>query len=283
MGTHSSLRYTETMTRLTNPARRALLLTCILSSACASTTSTSSATQTPATSAPLTQGSTPGEVVLSADLLVRPLSGNVLLHVSWKEVEGWGRVGSNGLVVLGEREALLVDTAFTDEQTAQLLDHVETAHGRRVTHILVTHSHDDRMGGIREAQRRGITVHGLALTAERAIAEGNPPPDETFASETTLNVDGARALAFFPGAAHAPDNAVVWLPDAEVLFGGCMIREAAGTNVGNMGDASLSTWEDAVNTIRARVPSPRIVVPGHGEVGDAGLLDHTIALVRAAR
>ena len=223
------------------------------------------------------------DVTLHADLVVRRLSPNVLLHVSWKELPEWGRVSSNGLVVMGPHEALLVDTTCDDAGTALLLDHVEAAHGRRVTHAIVTHSHDDRMGGIREAQRRGIVVHGLALTALRAVAAGEPPPSETFASETTLRVDGVRAEAFFPGAAHAPDNLVVWLPDEHVLFGTCMVREQAGTSVGNLADASLETWEAALAAVRARVPAPRVVVPGHGEPGDAGLLDHTLTLVRAAR
>jgi metallo-beta-lactamase class B len=76
---------------------------------------------------------------------------------------------------------------------------------------------------------------------------------------------------------------VVWLPDEQVLFGTCMVREQAGTSVGNLADASLETWEAALAAVRARVPAPRVVVPGHGEPGDAGLLDHTLALVRAAR
>lgn len=255
--------------------RHLAILACALLSGCA--------TSTPAPASTSAESAAPSDTVLSADLVVRPLRPNVLLHVSWKELPEWGRVGSNGLVVLGQHEALLVDTTWSDEPTALLLDHVETTYGRRVTHAVITHSHDDRMGGIRELLRRGIRVHGLALTADRAIAEGEPPPTETFASETTLDVDGAQAVAFFPGAAHAPDNLVVWLPSEGVLFGTCMIRELAGTSVGNLSDASLTTWEGAVNAVRARVPSPRIVVPGHGEPGDAALLDHTIALVRAAR
>ena len=62
-----------------------------------------------------------------------------------------------------------------------------------------------------------------------------------------------------------------------------MVREQAGTSVGNLADASLETWEAALAAVRARVPAPRVVVPGHGEPGDAGLLDHTLTLVRAAR
>jgi metallo-beta-lactamase class B len=144
---------------------------------------------------------------------------------------------------------------------------------------VVTHSHDDRIGGIREALARHVVVHGLDLTAERAIAAGLPAPTARFAKEAVLTVDGVRAEAFFPGAAHAPDNVVVWFPASGVLFGSCMIREAKAGSVGNRADASLATWDAAVRAIEARVPSPRIVVPGHGDPGDASLLAHTRDLV----
>ena len=48
------------------------------------------------------------DVTLHTDLVVRQLSPNVLLHVSWKELPEWGRVSSNGLVVMGPHEALLL-------------------------------------------------------------------------------------------------------------------------------------------------------------------------------
>ncbi|MCA9533459.1 MAG: subclass B1 metallo-beta-lactamase [Myxococcales bacterium] len=232
---------------------------------------------------PTTATPAPGEAALGPDFMVRELSSGVLLHVSWTELPEWGRISSNGLVVLGAREALLVDTTWDDGGTERLLDHVESAYGRRVSHAVVTHSHEDRMGGIRALQRRSVTVHGLSLTAERARAAGKPAPDQTFATEANLDVDGVHAEVFFPGAAHAPDNVVVWLPDVGVLFGTCMIRELASTSVGNLADASLDTWVASVSAVRRRVPAPRVVVPGHGEPGDATLLDHTIALVRAAQ
>lgn len=248
---------------------RITLLACLLLAACASTQ--------PSVEAPVAAA----ETRLSDDLFVRPLAPGVLLHVSWKTLPAWGRISSNGLVVLGASEALLVDTAWGDEPTEALLDYVEREHHRRVTHLVVTHAHDDRVGGIRAALARGVVVHELALTAERAAAQGYPPPTETFERELALDVDGIHAEVFFPGAAHAPDNVVVWLPASRILVGGCMIREASATSIGNLADASLDAWSESVRAVETRFPTPGIVVPGHGAPGDASLLAHTLELVRA--
>ena len=60
-----------------------------------------------------------------------------------------------------------------------------------------------------------------------------------------------------------------------------MIR-AQRAGVGNLTDANLASWEAAIHKIESRVPAPRVVVPGHGALGDVGLSTHTIEVVRAA-
>jgi metallo-beta-lactamase class B len=217
------------------------------------------------------------------DLRIGAISAGVLLHTSTKQLPEWGLVESNGLVVLGGSAAIVVDTAWDDGQTAALFDYVEQEFRRKPTQLVVTHSHDDRMGGVREALRRGLVVHGLETTAERAIAAGLPPPTHTFASDVTLSVEGRRIEAYFPGAAHAPDNLVVWVPDAELLFGTCMIRAGDATSLGNLADASLSDWAGSVRALQRRFPKPVVVVPGHGLPGSAALLEHTIALAEAEK
>jgi len=224
----------------------------------------------------------PSVTRLGPDLTVRELAPSVLLHTTWKELPDLGRFPSNGLVVLGERGALLVDTAWTEEATVRLLDHVERAHERRVTDVIVTHSHDDRTSGVKEALRRGARVHALGLTADRTKAAGRGVPTETFEQSTVVELAGVRAEAFFPGAAHAPDNVVVWLPASRILAGGCMIRSGDSTSLGWLGDASLATWAESVRAVQRRFPEVAIVVPGHGDPGDASLLAHTVELVKAA-
>jgi cyclase len=63
---------------------------------------------------------------------------------------------------------------------------------------------------------------------------------------------------------------VVWLPEQRVLFTGDLIF-SGGTPFILMG--SLSGSLAALETLRAFEPS--VIVPGHGPVGDASLIDET--------
>ncbi len=78
-----------------------------------------------------------------------------------------------------------------------------------------------------------------------------------------------------PGAAHSPDNIVVFFPRRGVLFGGCMIK--GGASLGNLTDADLQSWPAAIGRLQAL--SPRVVVPGHDERLDPGQLDNTLRLL----
>jgi metallo-beta-lactamase class B len=63
------------------------------------------------------------------------------------------------------------------------------------------------------------------------------------------------------------------------LFGGCLIKELEA-NKGYLGDATIADWSNTVEKIKKQYPNLKIVVPGHGEHGDQGLLDYTIKLFK---
>src|SRR5699024_7301811 len=113
-------------------------------------------------------------------------------------------------------------------------------------------------------------------------AEGNAVPDHTLA---TLNKPGATVSfgpleVFYPGPAHSLDNIMVWVPKQQILYGGCAIRNAQVTTLGNTADADLSSWPKAIRRAQKAYPQANIVVPGHGAVGGPELLDHTLALFK---
>jgi metallo-beta-lactamase class B VIM len=85
---------------------------------------------------------------------------------------------------------------------------------------------------------------------------------------------------FYPGPAHTRDNVVVHIPSAGVLFGGCAVRELGTRSRGNVADGDTLEWPASIARARDRYAGVHLVVPGHGEVGGAELLDHTISLFR---
>ena len=210
------------------------------------------------------------------DVDVRPLADDVWVHTT-KNPDG---IPSNGLIVRSAGQVLLVDTAWTPEQTAKLLDWVEKNLGAKVTSAIVTHSHADRMGGLAELERRGIPAGGVDLTAARAQAAGTRVPKTLFAS-SSRKLEHAGAVAFYPGAGHTTDNIVVYVPSAKVLFGGCLVKAENAQDMGYVAEADLGHWPEAIRTVKERFHAAVHVVPGHGPVGGQAALQRTLDLIDA--
>lgn len=219
-----------------------------------------------------------GEVRLHA---LRP---GIWTHVSTERFDGT-LYPSNGLIVRDGDGVLLVDTAWGEEATVALLDAIEAQIGLPVRRVIVTHFHDDRVGGSAALAARGIPVYATPFTRRLAAAEGNDVPA---GSLTGLDAAGGALTVgpvevFYPGAGHAPDNLVVYVPGAHVLVGGCAVFEAARATPGNVADADLGAWPQTLRRVEARYPEAEIVVPGHGLPGGPELLEHTITVVEAQR
>jgi glyoxylase-like metal-dependent hydrolase (beta-lactamase superfamily II) len=105
------------------------------------------------------------------------------------------------------------------------------------------------------------------------------PPSQLFliAEGLTLAFGADSLEIFFPGPSQAPDKVVVYFPNRKILFGSCMIL--SGDQIGNSSDADLENWPKAVENLKRF--TAEIVIPGHGERLDPGLIDHTIAVLAA--
>ncbi len=214
---------------------------------------------------------------------IMPLLPGVWLHRSYHKFENGLRYGSNGLIVDQGDGLLLIDTAWGPEKTRTLLANITATTGKPVTAAVVTHAHDDRLGGADILKAEGIKVYAHPETIRLAPLEGNPVPDValslSLAPGSTVRLGSVEVV--FAGAGHAPDNIVVWLPDQKILFGGCLIRALADTKIGYVGDADIPAWPKTAALLEARYADARLVVPGHGRVGSAVLVSHTQMLAEA--
>jgi glyoxylase-like metal-dependent hydrolase (beta-lactamase superfamily II) len=212
------------------------------------------------------------------------LAPGVWLHLSTLAIEPWGEVPSYGLVVVRGESALLVDTAWTDAQTEQILRWADEALGRPITTAVFTHAHQDKMGGVRALRARGVETYAAADSNALAATRGLAPAEHalTFGPDATSS-ELAPAVVFDPGPGHTEDNIVVALPEAGVLFGGCLVRPPGATDLGNTADADVDHWDDAVEAVAARFPDLLVVVPSHGRPGGRELLALTAGLARTHR
>lgn len=232
-------------------------------------------------------------LVLSPELELAKVADDVWIHTSYKELPNVGLFPSNGLLIAGHGGVVLIDTPWTPTATKTLLEWVDTRLHLPVTDLIATHSHDDRIGGV-GVLPKSTRVHALQLTIDRAKAEGIALEAEPITTaRARLILAGVRFDTVFPGHGHAPDNLLVRLPRQEIVFGGCWVKAAAATSLGNVADADLKSWKRGLETTGfsdspvfcARDPRPYrplMVVPGHGGIGGWGLFLHTRDLVDAA-
>lgn len=206
------------------------------------------------------------------------LAENVWVHKSWAQVEPWGLVLSQGLVVKGPEGVTLVDTAWNDADTERLLALIEETLGAPVDTVIVTHAHADKLGGLGAVHRQLQRTLALPITNEDAVSRGLVPARDTFGEDEAIG----SLQVFHPGPGHTRDNVVVFHPASGTLFGGCLIRPGDSNSLGNTADADLARWADSVAAASKRFPDAKVVIPSHGAAGGRELLDHTIELARAA-
>lgn len=222
-----------------------------------------------------------GAHAADGNLDIKPLATNVWVHTSWQTVATWGVVPSNGLIVREAGRVVVIETAWGAAPSRDLLAWIDRELKLPVTHLIVTHFHEDRLGGWEVFAERGVRV----VASENTLALAKLKPTPAF-DLYRLSPGDKRALGnleiLYPGPAHAPDNVVVWLPAGRILVGGCAVRAAASAGLGNLSDASVADWAASIARVQAAYPNARIVLPGHGDAGGPELLTHTRELATAA-
>lgn len=213
---------------------------------------------------------------------LQPIIEGVWRHISWQTFDDGSRYFSNGLIVQDGDTLTLIDSAWGDTNTELLLDEIEAQIGLPIVRAVATHAHPDRAAGADILKVRGIEFYALAETRRLAVERGMIAPELTldmpFEAGATLALGPLEVM--YPGAGHATDNLLVWLPKQKLLFGGCAVRPGDAKGLGYYEHGDPTTWGAAMTLAKARYGGAKIVVPGHGDVGGITLLDHTAALVK---
>ena len=229
----------------------------------------------------------PSEQVRTDASIVRytELAEGVWMHTSVKEIDPWGEVPSNGLVLVlpGEEGALLIDTAWDDAQTIAILDWSQQNLGVPITRAVLTHAHEDKMGGVNALRDRGVETFASTLSNTLAPERGLSPAANEIAFVQGISQHFAPVVVMDPGGGHTHDNIVVAWPERSLLFGGCLIRPGDSSSLGNTADADMAHWDEAVKAVASQFEQASIVVPSHGPPGGRELLSHTVELVETSR
>jgi glyoxylase-like metal-dependent hydrolase (beta-lactamase superfamily II) len=210
------------------------------------------------------------------------------------------------LVEMDNSELVLVGTPYTPAATNKVLDWIERRFGKRSIVAINPGYHVDNLGGNQALFNRHIQVYGSDLTTKLLRERGaqtrqvllgmlqGPDNQRYFQTHANLPYTGPshefaisqglrlsfgndKVQIYYPGPSQSPDKVVVYFSRQKILFGSCMIL--GGDQIGNIADADLKNWPDAVRKLTQF--DAEIVVPGHGERLDVGLIQHTLDLLSA--
>ncbi len=219
----------------------------------------------------------PKSLYQSESLQIGQLSPNTFVHISYLSTDDFGKVGCNGMIVINGGEALVFDTPADGETSEELIAWLETDQKVTVKGVVATHFHDDCVGGLDAFHAQDIPSYGSVKTNSLAKAEGNLVPENAFEEQLILTAGGLDVVTRFLGEGHTRDNVVAYVSSDRVLFGGCLIKEV-GAGFGYLGDANTAAWSETVTKVKSTFPDVLTVIPGHGKIGDAALLDYTVKL-----
>jgi glyoxylase-like metal-dependent hydrolase (beta-lactamase superfamily II) len=198
-------------------------------------------------------------------------------------------------VIGGEHSVLVVETGLGPRNAEKVLKFAtEYAKGRRL-YLTTTHFHPEHAFGaqifatdatflINRAQAEDLSGKGpgyLEMFAGLGDAIAHElrgvelaKPDVVYEQRFDLDLGGRVVELRATGRAHSKGDQVVRVPDEDVLFTGDLV-EAGQFAIfpwfpPHDRDVSGVRWIEVVRRLAER--RPRVVVPGHGEVGDTRLL-----------
>jgi cyclase len=203
---------------------------------------------------------------------------------------------SNAGLILGDGEALIIDTLFAPSMNRDFQAAVRRVTDRPPRLLVNTHHHvDHTLGNFLfpecriiahanargEMERFGLPDYFLRMVPRWCDEIRDVPlrsPDVTFDGAMTLHIGGRRVELLHFGTAHTVGDVAVYLPEERVLFAGDLAFFWV-TPVAFEGD--IGKWIRVVD--RLLEMDIDAVVPGHGPVGgldDLRCMREYLALVR---
>jgi glyoxylase-like metal-dependent hydrolase (beta-lactamase superfamily II) len=198
-------------------------------------------------------------------------------------------------IVDGKRSTLVVDTGMGRRSAEVVLGHARAVAGGKPLILTVTHFHPEHgygaqvfapvativynRGQLEELHAKGEPYAELFRGFGASVAaelEGFEPvePDLVYDGEADLDLGSRRVQLRTWGWTHTRGDQYVFLPGERVLFTGDLI-ENHGFPIfpyfpPDDADVNGDRWIEVLEQMERLEPA--LVVPGHGEVGDQGLI-----------
>jgi glyoxylase-like metal-dependent hydrolase (beta-lactamase superfamily II) len=202
----------------------------------------------------------------------------------------------NVSLVRGSAGLVVVDTQASARAARAIVEEVRALGIGDVTAIVNTHEHFDHTfgnGAFRGAYGE-IPIHAHEVAAEQTLDAGEHVKerfdrdwddphreevleteivvaDHTFSSVRVLDLGDRQVELAHPGRGHTAGDAVIRVPDADVLLAGDLVEESAPPAYGV--DCHPLDWPGTLDVVLNLVAADTVVVPGHGALVDRGFVE----------
>jgi glyoxylase-like metal-dependent hydrolase (beta-lactamase superfamily II) len=187
----------------------------------------------------------------------------------------------NSGVIIGDDSVMVIEAQATPRLAAKVIDCIRSVTDKPISHLVLTHYHAVRVLGASAYGAREIIMSDVArsMVAERGqedwdsefgrfprLFEGHESipgltwPTQTFSDRMTVYLGKRRVDIMHLGRAHTAGDAVVWVPDAEVMFTGDIVEYHSACYCG---DGHFGDWSDTLANIAAYDPAS--IAPGRGD------------------
>jgi len=194
--------------------------------------------------------------------------------------EGLMWVANSSTLIYGERDAVLVDTFLTNEQSQTLVDWV-VASGKNLAAIYVTHAHGDHFFGLAALLERFPQARAVATPeVVKAMHEHLSPawienfwrrlfpgeiPDRLLVAEpladNEFELEGHRLVAVNAGRTDTAHSTCLFVPSIGLIVGGDTVYNGIHAFLGETDNQSRLEWIATLDTLEAL--NPKAVIAGH--------------------
>ena len=181
---------------------------------------------------------------------------------------------------------LVVDTAWTDDQTAQILNWIKQEINLPVALAVVTHAHQDKMGGMDALHAAGRLA---PMRCRTSLPAGMLQAQHSLILAANGWVEPATApnfgplKVFYPGPGHTSDNITVGIDGTDIAFGGCLIKDSKAKSLGNLGDADTEHYAASARAFGAAFPKASMIVMSHSAPDSRAAITHTARIADKLR
>ena len=184
-------------------------------------------------------------------------------------------------VIIGDDSVMIVEAQATPRLARMVIEKVREVTDKPITHLMLTHYHAVRVLGASAYGADQIIMSDVArgMVEERGQEDwdsefqrfprlfqgheeipGLTYPTTTFSDSMTVYLGRRRVEIRHVGRAHTAGDALVWVPDEEVMFSGDIVEYHSACYCG---DGYFGDWGGTLDAIKSF--DPRAIAPGRGD------------------